>query len=85
MKTILDILKKNGTLLKSWLYEFRHGHSFLLSEEVDIIFETRFDEKYKWMNDTQIQELVRLRIKKMYKNRYPTAKPFRFSRKNHTN
>ncbi len=65
--------------LKSWLYQFRYGHPFLLDEEVNIICETRFDEKYKWMNDRQIQELVKIRVKAMYKNKFPNAKPFSFN------
>jgi hypothetical protein len=63
--------------IKDWFYEFIHGHPFLLSEEANIICETRFDEKYKWMNDTQIQQLVKIRVKEMYKNKYPNAKRFR--------
>lgn len=60
--------------IKTYLYEFWHGHPFLLEEEVDIICKTRGDEKYKWMNDTQIQELVKIRVKEMYKKKYPNAK-----------
>lgn len=60
--------------IKNRLYEFRHGHPFLLKEEVDIILETRFDEKYKWMNDQQIQALVKIKVKAMYKNKFPNAK-----------
>lgn len=45
LKPILAAVK-NGNL-KDWFYEFKNGHPFLLSEEVDIICETRFDEKYK--------------------------------------
>ena len=65
---------KNGQL-KRWFYEFQHGHSFLLSEEADIIVETRLNDRVsKWMNDTQIQELVKLRVKAMYKKKFPNAK-----------
>jgi hypothetical protein len=60
--------------LEKWFYEFRHGHPFLLREESDIITETRFDGKYKWMNDTQIQELVKIRVREMYKKKFPNAK-----------
>jgi hypothetical protein len=62
--------------LKKWFYEFKHGHQRLLSEEVDIICQTRFDENYKWMNDSQIQALVKTRIKAMYKAKCPNAKPW---------
>ena len=65
--------------MKNWFYEFRHEHPFLVSEEVDIICETRFDEKYQWMNDTQIQELVKIRVKAMYKNKFPNAKRWNFA------
>ena len=65
---------KKKKKLKDWFYEFRHGHPFLLSEEADIICETRFDEKYKWMNDSQIQELVKIRVKAMYESKFPNAK-----------
>lgn len=57
--------------IKTWFYELWHGHPFLLEEEVDIIMKTRFDEKYKWMNDAQIQELVKIRVKEMYKRKFP--------------
>ena len=60
--------------IKTWFYELWNGHPRLLSEEVDIICETRFDEKYKWMNDWQIQRLVEVRIKEMYKKKFPNAK-----------
>ena len=65
---------KNGQL-KRWFYEFHHGHPFLLKEEADIIVETRLNDKAsKWMNDSQIQELVKLRVKAMYKRKFPNAK-----------
>lgn len=63
---------KNGRF-KDWFFEWRNGHPFLLSEEVDIIIATRDEEKYKWMNDEQIQRLIRVRVKEMYKKRYPNA------------
>jgi len=59
---------------KKWFYEWQNGHPFLLHEEVIIICETRTEEKYKWMNDNQIQELIRIRVKAMYKKKYPNAK-----------
>ncbi len=64
---------RNGRV-KDWFYEFCNGHPFLLSEEVHIICETRFDKKYKWMNDYQIQLLIKIRVKTMYKNKFPNAK-----------
>lgn len=70
--TLLAAVKNRR--LKEWFYYFQHGHEFLLKEEVDIICETRFDEKYKCMNEIQIQELIKLRVKAMYKNKYPNAK-----------
>jgi len=61
-----------------WFYEFVNGHPFLLEEEVDIIIETRLhDRENKWMNDDQIQELVRIRVKAMYKRKFPNAKLFK--------
>jgi hypothetical protein len=69
----LFVAVKNGQF-KDWLYEFKHGHPFLVSEEADIICDTRFDETYKWMNDTQIQKLVKLRVKAMYEKKFPNAK-----------
>jgi hypothetical protein len=60
--------------LKKRIYEWHHGHPFLLAEEVAIICDTRLDEKYKWMNDRQIQKLVETRVKEMYKKKYPDAK-----------
>ena len=44
--------------ISEWLYEAWNGHPFLLSEEAEIICKTRFDENFKWMNDSQIQNLV---------------------------
>ena len=65
---------KNGQL-KRWFYEFQHGHPFLLSEEADIIVETRLNDKAsQWMSDKQIKELVKLRVKAMYKKKFPNAK-----------
>lgn len=64
---------KNGHF-KKWFFEFKNGHPLLLNEEVEIICDTRFDEKFKWMNDSQIQKLVSVKTKKMYKNKYPNAK-----------
>lgn len=52
---------------KNKIYEFFYGHPFLLNEEVKIICETRSDLKLKHFNDCQIQELIKYRIKKMYK------------------
>lgn len=53
--------------IKKWLYEFRHGHPFLLEEEVEIICKTRAEQKYKHFNDRQIQKLIQIRIDEMYK------------------
>ena len=65
---------KNGQL-KRWFYEFKHGHPFLLSEEADIIVETRLNDRvYKFMNDSEIQNIVKIRVKAMYKNKFPKAK-----------
>jgi hypothetical protein len=59
---------------KTWFYEWKNGHPFLLHEEVDIICDTRFDEKYKWMNDNDIKKLIEIRVREMYKEKYPNAK-----------
>jgi hypothetical protein len=65
---------KNGQL-KRWFYEFKHGHQFLLDEEATIIVSTRLSDKSaSWMNDEQIKKLVKLRIKAMYKKKFPNAK-----------
>ncbi len=65
---------KNGQL-KRWFYEFKHGHPFLLSEEAEIIVQTRLNDKAsQWMNDEQIKELVKLRVKAMYKEKFPNTK-----------
>jgi hypothetical protein len=65
--------------LKKWFFEWKNGHPFLLNEEAGIICEVRFDEKYKWMNDNQIKKLVEIRIKQMYKEKYPNAKQWSFN------
>ncbi len=62
--------------LNDWFYEFINGHPFLLDEEVNIICETRSDKKYKWMSDSLIQNLVKTRIKAMYKQKFPNAKRY---------
>lgn len=64
---------KNGRF-KEWFYAFKNGHPFLLKEEANIICETRLDETYEWMNDEEIQELVKLKVKAMYKKKFPNAK-----------
>jgi len=70
--TLLVAIKNRR--LKEWFYYFKNGHEFLLNEEVDIICNTRYEEKYKWMNDGQIQKLIRVRVKEMYKKKFPNAK-----------
>ena len=70
---------KNGQL-KRWFYEFQHGHPFLLYEEADILVETRLNYMAsQWMNDEKIKELVikeliKRRVKAMYKKKFPNAK-----------
>lgn len=57
--------------VKNWLYEFWHGHPFLLEEETEIIVQTRlYDMQYQWMNDIQIQDLIKIRVKEMYKKKF---------------
>lgn len=65
--------------IKDWFYNFKNGHPFLLNEEVDIIYATRFDDRYKWMSDSEIKELIKFKVKEMYKKKFPKAKPWRFS------
>ena len=63
------------------LYEFKHGHPFLLEEEVEIILDTRLgDTSNRWMNDRQVQKLVNVRVEEMYKRKFPDAR--RWSLKN---
>jgi len=76
-KKLLSAIKNRQ--LKEWFYYFKNGHQFLLNEEVDIICKTRAKEKYKWLNDAQIKKLISLRIKEMYKNKYPNAKRWSLS------
>ncbi len=66
--------------LKTWLYELWYGHPFLLSEEVHIICETRDDPKFKHLNDYEIQKLVKIRIKEMYR-KYKIMKRAKMKRK----
>ena len=56
--------------IKKWFYELWHGHPFLLNEEVDIICKTRSEEKYSWMNEREVQNLVKTRIRDMYKKKF---------------
>lgn len=60
--------------LKRWFYEFKHGHEFLLKEEVSIIYETRLNNKYKWVNENIIKQLIKIKVKEMYKKKFPDAK-----------
>ena len=63
------------------LYEFKHGHPFLLEEEVEIIVDTRLgDTSNRLMNDRQVQKLVKVRVEEMYKRKFPDAR--RWSLKN---
>lgn len=72
LKTLMSAIKNKQ--LSKWFYEFKNGHPTLLTEESNIICQTRFDKSFDWMNDTQIQKLVKLRIKAMYKEKYPNAR-----------
>lgn len=66
--------------LKKIIYEFVHGHPFLLDEEVEIIVNTRLNDKScKWMNDSKIKDVVKIRIKTMYKDKFPNAKRCSFN------
>jgi hypothetical protein len=65
--------------IEKWFYELKHGHEFLLEEEVDIILDTRFDSKTSWMSERQIQHFVKSRIKIMYKEKFPHAKTWRIT------
>jgi len=56
----------NKETIKTKLYELWHGHPRLIEKEADIISETRFDPHYSYMSDSQIQELIKKRISKMY-------------------
>ena len=63
--------------LANRLYEFRHGHPHLLEEEVEIIVHTRLhDVANRWMTDRQIQKLVKVRVKEMYRKKFPDARPW---------
>jgi hypothetical protein len=64
--------------IKEWFYNFKNGHPFLLNEEVDIIYQTRFDDRYKWMTDSQIKKLIEVRVSEMYKKKFPNAKRWSF-------
>jgi P2-related tail formation protein len=59
---------------KEWFYEWKHGHPFLLNEEVEIICRTREEPKFKHLNDREIQTLIAIRISNMYEKKYPNAK-----------
>lgn len=63
--------------IKKWFYEFKHGHPFLLNEEVDIICKTRDDPKFKHYSDRLIMRLIQIRIEEMYKEKFPTAKKYK--------
>jgi hypothetical protein len=60
--------------LKEWFYLFKHGHTFLLNEEVNIICNTRKNKMYKRLSEYNIQKLIKLQIKQMYKEKFPNTK-----------
>ena len=66
MKKLNNTYLSDISKIKTKLYELWHGHPFLLEKEVDIICETRFDPKFRHFNDTEIQQLVKLRVNEMY-------------------
>ena len=66
-------------VIQEWFYFFKHGHEFLLKEEVDIICEVRLNKYYKSLSDNMIQKLIKVRIKRMYQEKYPNAKPWSLS------
>ena len=59
--------------IEKWFYQLINGHPRLLDEEVDIICTTRFDKNYDYLNDTQIQKLIQIRIKEMYRKKFPKS------------
>ena len=63
---------------KKWFYEWKHGHPFLLNEEVDIICKTRKEPEFKHFNDCEIQTLIAIIISDMYENKYPNVKRWSF-------
>ena len=65
--------------IKEWFYFLKHGHEFLLTEEVDIIWETRSSNQYKHLSEYMIQKLIKIRIRTMYKEKYPNAKSWSIS------
>jgi hypothetical protein len=80
----MGIMKDKNGRFREWLYEFQHGHPFLLAEEADIIVETRLNDKVsKWMDDKQIQKLIKRRVSAMYKKRFPNAKRWSLPSTNH--
>ncbi len=75
MKKILEKFKHVVKNYQKLFYEFNHGHPLLVSEEAEIIIQTRLNDKVsQWMNDSQIKELVKIRVKQMYKKKFPNAK-----------
>lgn len=68
--------ERKGGFLK-WIYEFKHGHPRLLSEESDIIIKLRFNKHLKFMTDNQIKKLIEVNIKDMYENKFPNSKKWK--------
>lgn len=66
--------KEKREKLERWFYVFKHGHPQLISEEADIICETRTDSTFKYMDDYQIRELIQFKVDLMYKSKFPTSK-----------
>ena len=74
---LLKAIKNNQ--IKKWFYFFKHGHEFLLTEEIDIVWETRSNKYYKHLSEYAIQKLIKIRIRIMYQEKYPNAKPWSLS------
>jgi len=66
MSKVITFLSRFYYELKNKLFEFWHGHPYLLSEEVEIICETRDHSKFKHLNDREIRLLIKKRISEMY-------------------
>ena len=68
-----DLNEKTKTIiekLKCKLYEWWHGHPFLIEEEVDIIIKMRSSQFYKSLTEPQIRALIDKRIQQMYIDKF---------------
>lgn len=65
---------------KDWFYEFQHGHPECIESEFEIVKEVMDNELNFWMDTNTTVKLIQIKIKEMYKERFPNAKKWSFKK-----